>query len=621
MAALTLVFGGTTEGKRSAALLDRLAIPFLYSTKERIEPFSTRHGQFRDGPLGQADIESLLQEREIGLVIDAAHPFAAELHQTVYEACEAIGIELIRYDRDADPLVDEMLSSSGVYRAADLEEALAILGRLSPSCLLALTGVQSIGSLRPWWKRHRTFFRILPRISSIEAARKEGIGEEYLINEMPEAGVEACSNLIERFNADCVLTKESGGSGYLADKLTAAALRGIPAIVVSRPPMPTWSKRVVSDMELESFLQNELQVRPTLRSLRKGYTTGASAAAATKAAMQALLDGGFPERVAITLPTGRTAMFRIEEPSLSAGSARCAVRKDAGDDPDVTNGLLIFSDVSLDSANPGEVCFLQGEGVGRVTLPGLEIPPGQPAINPVPRRMIREVVGEELLSRGIDEGVSVKISVAGGAEVAKKTMNQRLGILDGISIIGTTGEVVPYSKEAWIASIRQAIYVAGANGCRQITLTSGLRSERFLRSRYPDINARSCVHYGNFIGRSLEIIEEHGGFERVFVAVMLAKATKLAEGEPDLSSRAVSLRPGLLAGMARRAGHGEDICERLKALTLIRTMTDIVPFSDKEPLYRLLAEACLENCRQWLPGVPLSFILLDIQGRMVVAEK
>ncbi len=147
MAALTLVFGGTTEGKRSAALLDRLAIPFLYSTKERIEPFSTRHGQFRDGPLGQADIESLLQEREIGLVIDAAHPFAAELHQTVYEACEAIGIELIRYDRDADPLVDEMLSSSGVYRAADLEEALAILGRLSlPASLPSPVSSRSVRS-------------------------------------------------------------------------------------------------------------------------------------------------------------------------------------------------------------------------------------------------------------------------------------------------------------------------------------------------------------------------------------------------------------------------------------------------------------------------------------------
>ncbi|WP_242664325.1 cobalt-precorrin-5B (C(1))-methyltransferase CbiD [Chlorobium sp. N1] len=621
MAGMTLVFGGTTEGRRTAFLLDRLGMPFLYSTKERVEPFQTVHGEFRHGPLDRSALEALLDERPFGLVIDAAHPFAAALHQTVYDACSARGVRLIRYDRSRDPSADQLLEFPGIHRAADFGEALATLERLRPSVLLALTGVQSIGPLRRWWSGRKTLFRILPRTSSIEAARSEGIPEKWLIKEMPEAGPDAFVELIDRFGVDCLLTKESGASGYLGDKLEAASRRDIPAIVITRPPVPPWRTRLFSDSELEKVLQGELQSHPMPAALRKGYTTGATAAAATRAAMQALLKGRFPEEVLLTLPSGKKARFVIEEPIFSGGSARCSVRKDGGDDPDVTHGLLISSEVSLIGGEPESVEFLQGEGVGRVTLPGLEIPPGEPAINPVPRRMIRDEVVAALRMSDVESAVSVKISVAGGSEAAKKTMNPRLGILDGISIIGTTGEVVPYSMDAWIASIRQAIHVTGANGCREIALTSGLRSERMLRDRYSGLDARGCVHYGNFIARALKAVGEQGGFERVYVAVMLAKATKLAAGEPDLSSRTVPLRPERLGDLARRAGYGEEVCLRLNDLKLVRSMTEILPFRAGEPFYERLAEACVESCRRWLPEIPLTFVLLDIEGHMLVMNR
>ena len=193
--------------------------------------------------------------------------------------------------------------------------------------------------------------------------------------------------------------------------------------------------------------------------------------------MIALLEGAAPDSVTLTLPSGKVASFGIVSYRAEQGSARCGVRKFAGDDPDVTHGLLIVSEVSLvTDGEPGEVRFLQGEGVGRVTLPGLEIPPGEPAINPVPRWMIRDCVAAELRQRGLRHAVDVTISAPGGEAVARKTMNARLGITGGISILGTSGEVVPYSIEAWLASIRQSIAVAATNGCPTLALTSGLRS-------------------------------------------------------------------------------------------------------------------------------------------------
>jgi len=231
--------------------------------------------------------------------------------------------------------------------------------------------------------------------------------------------------------------------------------------------------------------------------------------------------------------------------------------------------------------------------------------------------MITECVARELKLHPLKCGVSVRISVPGGEAVAAKTMNARIGITGGISIIGTTGEVVPYSLEAWVASIRQAVSVAAANGCHELLLSAGARSEGLTRSFCPQIGPLCSIHYGNFIGRSLQTINEHGGFRRVTIGVMLAKATKLAQGELDLSSRVVSVKTDDLAAMAKGDGYSPDICKQLRNLKLARNMTEIVPFRDGETLYRTLVSLCLRVCRRVAPELPITFVLLDMEGRFM----
>lgn len=610
---MILLFGGTTEGRLAAALLDRLAISFIYSTKTSIEPFASMHGEFRHGALDERSMEALVLSRDIRLVIDAAHPFASRLHRTVFDLCARHAIRLIRFERAASPLP----YAPWLHSVAGFDEALHLLERLAPVKLLALTGVQSVAPLRPWWSRHDLLLRILPSPASIRQALHEGIPESCLLPMSPDGSEASLEALVRTHGIDCMIVKESGESGFFSTKLCVAERCGTKLIVIRRPPAPAWESVAFSIGELEPLLPH-----PSLKPLRHGYTTGACAAAATKAALITLLDGSAPDSVGMLLNSGSSAkevMFDIVSPTISPGSARCGVRKDAGDDPDVTHGLVIFSEVSLlPEGAAGEVRFLQGKGVGRVTLPGLEIPPGEPAINPVPRRMIREAVQEVLSLRGLQYAVAVTISVPGGEEIARKTMNARLGIIGGISILGTTGIVTPCSIDAWITSIRYSIAVAAANDSTTLALTSGHRSERLLRRLWPDLRDQECIHYGNAIGCSLQLVREHGGFSRVIVAVMLAKATKLAQGEADLSSRVVSLDPRWVSTLATDLGYAPEIASQLAELRLLRNMTDLIPFSSDEPLYDAIAVACRHTCRQWLPDLPLTFVLFDMDGRAVV---
>ncbi|MBM3161866.1 MAG: cobalt-precorrin-5B (C(1))-methyltransferase [Chlorobi bacterium] len=610
---MILLFGGTTEGRQAAALCDRFAMPFIYSTRSRIEPFATTCGEFRDGALDEAAMEKLIASRGVRIVIDASHPFASQLHQSVFEVCRRLDVRLIRCDRPVSPLP----SASWIHPATDFVEAVALLERIEPTKLLALTGVQSIAPLRSWWERREMLLRILPSVASMELARREGFPEAKLLPMSPDGSDEALEALVRSHGVDCLLVKESGEFGFFPAKLRVAERCVIPLIVIRRPPAPAWDSVVLSVKDLEAMLAERADLKP----LRTGYTTGACAAAATKAAMIALLDGDAPDSVTIALPSGKVASFGIVSYRAEQGRARCGVRKFAGDDPDVTHGLLIVSEVSLaPGSEPGEVRFLQGEGVGRVTLPGLEIPPGEPAINPVPRRMIRGCIAEALRQRGLCHAVLVTISAPGGEEVARKTMNVRLGITGGISILGTSGEVVPYSMEAWLASIRQSIAVAAANGCTTLALTSGLRSERYLRALFPDLPELACIHYGNAIGRSLELVRDHGGFSRVIVGVMLAKATKLAQGQADLSSRVVPLDPRWLANLAADLGYSPAITSQLADLRLVRNVTGHIPFTSDEPLYPAIADAGHRACCQWLPDMALTFALFDMEGQAVVAD-
>ncbi|HMQ58611.1 MAG TPA: cobalt-precorrin-5B (C(1))-methyltransferase CbiD, partial [Rhizobiaceae bacterium] len=216
----------------------------------------------------------------------------------------------------------------------------------------------------------------------------------------------------------------------------------------------------------ESSAAHETARKPQ-GELRRGWTTGACATAATKAALTAVLTGEFPDPVTITLPKGETPAFALAVESLGDGWARAGIVKDAGDDPDVTHGATIIAQVAL--AKPGTgIVFRAGEGVGMVTLPGLPVAPGEPAINPVPRAMMTAEIEAQCATHDIATDVEVTISVPGGERIAEKTWNPRLGIVGGLSILGTTGVVHPFSCAAWIHSIHRGVDVARAAGLPHI---------------------------------------------------------------------------------------------------------------------------------------------------------
>ena len=217
--------------------------------------------------------------------------------------------------------------------------------------------------------------------------------------------------------------------------------------------------------------------RPEGRPLRRGWTTGACATAATRSALMALLGDGFEDPVTITLPGGQQPAFSLAHETQGEGFAEAGIIKDAGDDPDVTHGALVTA--RIEPALPGAgIVFRAGEGVGTVTRPGLPLAVGEPAINPVPRRMMREVIEAACAARNLPPDFQVTISVRNGRELAEKTWNPRLGILGGLSILGTTGIVVPYSCAAWIASIQRGVDVARAMGLTHLVGATGDTSEK-----------------------------------------------------------------------------------------------------------------------------------------------
>jgi cobalt-precorrin-5B (C1)-methyltransferase len=291
-------------------------------------------------------------------------------------------------------------------------------------------------------------------------------------------------------------------------------------------------------------------------ALRRGWTTGTCAAAAAKAAFAALLTGDFPDPIAVTLPRGERPSFALAMTRIADDAATAGVIKDAGDDPDVTHGALVCATVRLGAAGSG-VIFRAGEGVGTVTRAGLPIAPGEPAINPVPRRMIADAIAEIAAARGRAADAEIEISIPGGEALAAKTLNARLGIVGGLSILGTTGIVVPYSCAAWIASIHSGIDVARAAGLAHIVGSTGANSESAARKLYalPDI---ALIDMGDFVGGMLKYLRRHP-VPRVTIAGGVAKMSKLAQGLTDLHSKRGEVDLATLAKFAAAAGAGEQI--------------------------------------------------------------
>ncbi|GAA1936042.1 cobalt-precorrin-5B (C(1))-methyltransferase [Streptomyces sodiiphilus] len=355
--------------------------------------------------------------------------------------------------------------------------------------------------------------------------------------------------------------------------------------------------------------------------LRPGWTTGACATAATTAAYTALLTGEFPDPVTITLPRGQAPAFALATEELTGTSATAGVVKDAGDDPDVTHGALVRSTVRRLPAGAG-VVFRAGPGVGTVTRPGLPLPVGEPAVNPVPRQMMREHVARVAALCGGSGDVEITVSVDDGEEIARSTWNPRLGILGGLSILGTTGVVVPYSCSAWIDSIRRGVDVARAAGRTHVAGCTGATSERTVVAEYR-LPENALLDMGDFAGAVLKYIRRHP-VPRLTVCGGFAKLSKLAAGHLDLHSARSQVDKGFLAGLAGRAGADEALAAEVAAANtglgaLQLCMSAGVPLGD------LVATAARDRALAVLRGAPVAVDVMCIDragavvGRSAVA--
>jgi cobalt-precorrin-5B (C1)-methyltransferase len=354
---------------------------------------------------------------------------------------------------------------------------------------------------------------------------------------------------------------------------------------------------------------------PQHRPLRRGWTTGTCATAAAKAAYAALVTGDFPDPVAVTLPRGERPSFALAVTRNNAGSATAGVIKDAGDDPDVTHGALVL--VTVRRGPPGTgVTFRAGEGVGTVTRPGLPIPPGEPAINPVPRQMIEAAISEVAAAAHGPSDVEVEIAIPGGEALAQKTLNGRLGIVGGLSILGTTGIVIPYSCSAWIHSIHRGIDVARAMGVTHIAGSTGASSEAAIQKLY-DLSETALIDMGDFVGGMLKYVRTHP-ISRVTIAGGVAKMTKLAQGLLDLHSKRGEVDLAALAGLADAAGgspalHEQILSANTAAEAFAHAATQGVALGDT------VARAAHATAARVVEGrdVAIEVVLFDREGRLV----
>lgn len=567
---MILVFGGTTEGRKAAEVLEEGGTTYYYSTKTGEQNITLHHGQRIDGALDGEAMCKFCREHDIRLIVDAAHPFASVLHETIVSVASSLQIPVIRYERIYPPRDPEMTWIDDYSQVPNDIQS-----------LLATTGVQSINKLK-WLETEgvKVIYRILNRESSLETAHQQGAKDEQLCfyedDTMP--------------TADAILLKESGESGGFSEKIAEAKARGMRIIVLKRP---------IITQKVPSLLCNGPyglrrtveKLLPEFYPLHSGLTTGTCATAAAIAATKRLLYGETPAEVPVLLPNGETISVPV---GYGDGYAYCI--KEAGDDPDVTNGLEIRASVKPTQS----LEILGGEGVGRFTLPGFDYPPGEPAINKAPREMIRS---------NIKEQVCITISVPEGEEIARRTFNPRLGIESGISIIGVSGIVKPFSEDAFIDSIRKCMTVAKASGSERVVINSGGKSERFVKALYPDLPQQAFVEYGNYIGETLKMAHELD-IKNVTLGVMLGKAVKLAAGHLDTHSRKATMDKEFIRQMLDEA----DCQVGLEKITLARELWKAIPQDKIDDFCHIVLKHCLKHCCSLVPQSHLTLLLIDDDG-------
>jgi len=358
------------------------------------------------------------------------------------------------------------------------------------------------------------------------------------------------------------------------------------------------------------------------RGNRTGFTTGACAAAAARAATVGLLTGTVPSQIVCQLPNGQEATFAVVDGQIegeaSARTAHAVVIKDAGDDPDATHGAHLTADVRLLPDQIGEIVLKGGSGVGVVTKPGLGLAVGGPAINPVPQRNIRaniRAIAAEWLATA---GLEVTISVPGGDIIAQKTLNGRLGILGGISILGTTGIVRPYSTAAFRASVVQAIDVAANQGQTAVVFTTGGRTEQFAMRQLPDLDQSCFVQMGDFVKAAFSTALKRR-LASIYLGVMIGKLTKLCQGLPVTHAWRAPVDRAILAEAAQTVGAPETVISAIRAAETARFAAEqLAELGLTVAFHRQLAIKAIRSLKNHYPGdYRLTVLVCDFEGRFI----
>ena len=583
---MILVFGGTTEGRLAAKELEEAGSPFWYSTRGGEQQIPLHHGKDVSGAMDITLMEKFCKEHQIKLIIDAAHPFASELHSNISQ----LGIPVIRFERIYPERDGRIIWCKGFPDA--------IQKMKGTKRLLSTAGVQSIPKLQDL-EGTEIFHRILDRESSISLAEKYGIDQSHLCfyHQGEDEDIE-----IDKINPDAILLKESGLSGGYKEKADAALSKGIKVFAIMRPAIPDSFITVNGPYGMRRMVEKLL---PEFYPLHSGLTTGSCAAAAALAAAQSLMEGNSQDTVNLLLPDGET--IPVETTVIDKG--RAYVIKDSGDDPDVTDKMEIHAQV--DKLDSSDIVIDGGDGVGRITLPGFDFPPGEAAINKAPRQMIKDNLNKRYPNRGF----RVIISVPGGEEIAHRTFNPRLGIEGGISIIGVSGIIKPFSEEGFINSIRKCMEVAKASGENRVVINSGAKSENYLKDFYPALPAQCFVQYGNKIGDTISIAYELG-FRQITLGIMLGKAVKLAAGNLDTHSSNVTMDRDFIAELLKTINCPKEISDRAYSITLARELWEIIPENLLQSFVNEVKSRCKKACAPLSKDVELTVLLIDDNGNI-----
>ncbi|MFI3327983.1 MAG: cobalt-precorrin-5B (C(1))-methyltransferase CbiD [Rikenellaceae bacterium] len=609
---MILIFGGTTEGRVAASVCDIAGKEYLYSTKGEEQKLVATCAKQIHGAADAMQMAKLFKEREISLIIDAAHPYAEILHENITTAAEELKIPVVRFER-----LQQDVSCEGTLRFNNMAEVARYIKYENIRNVLALTGVKSAAEFVPIAKSNGVMLRVMDREESLREIERANFPAEKVLfydlladSDQQALQIEA---ICRENKIKAIVTKESGRSGGFAQKVAMAQKLGVALLVVERPALPVnYAKTVYGEFGLRRAIE---QLLPKHFEMRSGFTTGSAATAATVAALRVAVGCAncSSECVAIELPNGEPIDIAVANVIAEKdGVAKAVVVKDGGDDPDATHNLEIVARVKFISSPVTSVKIVAGEGVGRVTLPGIGIAIGEGAINPVPRAMIERNVAIVLSKYGVCGSVEVTIEVPKGAEVGAKSFNPRLGILGGISILGTSGIVQPFSAEAFLQSIEQQVRIVKALGEKAIVINSGAMSEGYVKAYRDDLPAQCYIHYGNLVGATIELAAQHD-LERVTIGCMVGKAVKLAAGHLDTHSKSATIDREFIAELATEANCSSATIAKIAGVNTARELWSAIPREDYA-LMQLIAQRCFDHCKPLLPNGTLEFLLISDSG-------